>query len=156
MIEEADSQLVSKTVEAILQHHGDALDVYRIPEQHQVVLVVNQAHARITNGGFQFLLEREDADFELCKLMSTAHEKIGAERAHRAFSKFLRGFLWIRPTAPIAKPLNRLRLPLSIVKALLGFETADTLYFDSSDETYGCLAKYIRTHSVAFPRSAAE
>jgi hypothetical protein len=85
--------------------------------------------------------------------MADAHASIGADEGHRAFSKFLRGFLWIKPTSAIAKPFNRLRLPLSIIRALLGFETADTLYFESSDETFACLAGYITSHADDFPRT---
>ena len=150
MIDESDSALVGNTVERILVFHGEPIDIYAIPKSHQIVLAVNQAHARITNGGFQFLLEREDGDFRLCTLMSESHAIIGAERGYRAFKKFLRGFLWIRPTSSISRPFNKLRLPLSIVKALLGFETADTLYFESSDETYGLLAQYIRSNADEF------
>jgi hypothetical protein len=156
MTDESDSKTVGKTVEAILAYHGDQLNVFTIPKPHQTVLAVNQAHYRITNGGFQFLLERDDISYDLCRLMADAHELIGAKRGHRAFSKFLRGFLWICPTATLAKPFNRLRLPLSIAKALLGFETADTLYFDSSEETYACLAEYIRSNLAAFPTSGTE
>ncbi|QDT04846.1 hypothetical protein K227x_32430 [Rubripirellula lacrimiformis] len=151
MIDESDSELVGDTVERILDLHGNQLDIYSIPKPHQIVLTVNQAHARITNGGFQFLLEREDADFNLCTLMAESHATIGAERGHRAFSKFLRGILWIRPTSAISRPFNKLRLPLSVIKAFLGFETADTLYFESSDETFGFLADYIRSNADALP-----
>ena len=151
MIDDADSDLVGATVERILNLHGNQLDIYTIPTPHQIVLAVNQAHARITNGGFQFLLEREDADFNLCTLMAESHAAIGAERGHRAFSRFLRGTLWIRPTSAISRPFNKLRLPLSMIKALLGFETADTLYFESSDETFRSLAEYVRANADALP-----
>ena len=99
MIDDADSKLVGDTVETVLAFHGDRLDIFAIPQPHQIVLAVNQSHARITNGGFQFLLEREDADYELCALMAEAHASVGAGKGHRAFSKFLRGILWIRTTA---------------------------------------------------------
>ncbi|CAD71353.1 MAG TPA: DUF4375 domain-containing protein [Rhodopirellula baltica] len=151
MIDDSDSELVGDTVERILKLHGNQLDIYSIPKPHQIVLAVNQAHARISNGGFQFLLERKDADFDLCTLMPESHATIGAEQAHRAFSRFLRGTLWIRPTSAISRPLNRLRLPLSMIKALLGFETADTLYFESSDETFRLLAEYVRANTGALP-----
>ena len=151
MIDESDSRLVGDTVDSILALHGEQLDIFSIPQPQQIVLAVNQAHARITNGGFQFLLEREDADYDLCSVMANAHASVGADKGHLAFSKFLRGILWIRPTSTIAKPFNRLRLPLSIAKALLGFDTADTLYFESSDETFGCLARYIKSNPEAFP-----
>lgn len=151
MIDDSDIELVGDTVERILKLHGSELDIYSIPKQHQIVLAVNQAHARVTNGGFQFLLEREDADFDLCTLMAESHATIGADRAHRAFKTFLRGILWVRPTAFIPQPFNKLRLPLSIIKALLGFETADTLYFESSDETFRLLAEYIRSNAEGLP-----
>ena len=156
MIDDTDSKLVGDTVKTVLAFHGERLDIFTIPPPHQIVLAVNQSHARITNGGFQYLLEREDADYRLCALMADAHASVGADKGHRAFTKFLRGVLWIRPTSAIAKPFNRLRLPLSIVKALLGLETADTLYFESSDETFRRLAQYIRSNPDAFPESKSE
>jgi hypothetical protein len=151
MIPDSESQLVGNTVDRILAMHGEDFDVFAIPQPHQIGLLVNQAHARITNGGFQYLLEREDADYALCKLMAEAHAMIGAEKGSRAFSVFLRGFLGIRPTSLLARPFNRFRLPISIVMALLGFETADTLYFDSADEIYSKLASYIASNPRAFP-----
>lgn len=151
MIDESDSKVVGATVDRLLTLHGDRPDIYAIPKPHQIVLAVNQAHARITNGGFQFLLERQDADFKLCTLMSDSHAAIGAERGHRAFTKFLRGILWIRPTSAISRPFNKLRLPLSIIMALLGVETADTLYMESADETFRFLAEYIRANAEAMP-----
>ncbi|ELP33054.1 hypothetical protein RBSWK_02900 [Rhodopirellula baltica SWK14] len=38
-----------------------------------------------------------------------------------------------------------------MIKALLGFETADTLYFESSDETFRLLAEYVRANTGALP-----
>lgn len=150
MIPDSESQLVGNTVDRILAMHGDDFDVFSIPQPHQIVLLVNQAHSRITNGGFQYLLEREDAGYALCKAMAEAHATIGADKGSLAFSVFLRGCLGIRPTSRLARPFNRFRLPISIVMALLGFETADTLYFESSDETYAKLASYIQANRKTF------
>jgi len=50
----------------------------------------------------------------------------------------------------MARPFDRFRLGFSITKALLGWDTADTLYFDSADETGSALAHYIRSSSASF------
>ena len=151
MIDKSDRNLVGDTVESVLTLHGAGLDIKTLPETHRVLLLVNQAHARITNGGFQNLLKFEQSDYATCQMMANAHEQIEAEGGYLAFRKFLRGTLWIKPTSPILRPFNRFRLGLSIAKALIGFDTADTLYFESSDVTYAQLAKYVSSRRGDFP-----
>ena len=147
----ADRELVRQTVQQILSVHGEDLDIVHIPEVHRNILLVQQAHALVGNGGFQRLFSHPIPGDSTYRLTGDAHAAIGATEGHRAFRKALAGFLWIKPTAFVARPFNRLRLPLSIAKALLGFETADTLYWEASPETYARLASYIRENNSEIP-----
>ena len=150
MIDPEAKQIVGSTVDALIAEYGQSFNVFELPEPHRLVILVDEAHARITNGGFQYLLERPDASIRMCRAMSESHAAIDSIDGHRAFTRFLRGVLWIQPTAKVLRPFNRFRTPLSLAKAMMGFETADTLYWESSDVTYTKLAEYIGANTSAF------
>jgi hypothetical protein len=142
-----DSDIVHETIQAILAKHGEAPDISALTSAERNVLLVNQAHYLVGNGGFQFLFEREIPGDPDHQLMATAHAEVGAKRGAAAFEKALAGFLGIKPTSVIGRPFNRLRLTVSLTLALLGWDTSDTLYFESLDDTYAALGQYIRSNA---------
>ncbi|TWU44630.1 hypothetical protein Poly51_58990 [Rubripirellula tenax] len=144
----SDNDLIHETVEKLTSLHGQDIDVSTLPNIHRNVLLVNLADYLIGNGGFQFMFERPIPGDPQFQLTANAHNDIGASKGFVAFQKSLKGTLGIRPTSIIARPFNRFRTAYTLFNAaFLGRDTADTLYWDSAEETRSALANYIRKNN---------
>lgn len=146
----ADINVADETFTRILKHHGDDLDVSKIPKPQQTVMLVYHAHGILGNGGFHYLFEGDfpgDPEFLLTR---EAFKTIGATEASAAFEKAFAVFPNAIPPADINQRLKVWEAKYNHRDSLDDPSSPDVMYFEAMDGVMEKLTAYIKAHEADF------